>query len=313
MFSHLANHHPIQYAAVIPHRSVSRKRVKLSSCQPLITNMATYDKKSEKVIHLNNLVVDMLTCGLVPMSAADHPVFRALLHGFDPKYQLPSTTHFARKAIPERYASEKERITGELNKVIYISLTTDGWTSVAGDPYLSLTAHYVDVGWNLQTVCLHTMYAPGSHTGDYIAQFVRNGLLFYGLNLSSVAAVTTDNAANMVSAGNKLPCVRLGCFGHILHNAVTNALNAQEHVKELLVLSRRIVSTFSYSPLLRGKLKKVQKDLDLPFHTMVHDVSTRWSSIYRMLERLLEQYTAISQIFSEGEIDNCDFVMNLLV
>jgi hypothetical protein len=52
-----------------------------------------------------------------------------------------------------------------------ISFTFDAWTSEPGDPYLSITAHYIDappdrpMDWELKTDQLAFKYIEGRHTG----------------------------------------------------------------------------------------------------------------------------------------------------
>ena len=85
-----------------------------------------------------------------------------------------------------------------------MSLTSDGWTSITGDPYLSLTAHYITNGWMLKTKCLAAMYAPESYTADYLANFIRERLKEYQLRTGNVVSITTDSAANMIAMVRKL-------------------------------------------------------------------------------------------------------------
>lgn len=65
---------------------------------------------------------------------------------------------------------------------------------------MSLTGHYIDDEWNLTTRCLKTEYYPESHTAVNVLEFLKAGLQEYGMRLGNVAAVTTDNAANMCAA-----------------------------------------------------------------------------------------------------------------
>lgn len=86
------------------------------------------------------------------------------------------------------------------------------------------------------------------------------------------------------------------CIGHILHNAILKSLE-HEDIQRVLKLARRIVSLFHSSYNYRTKLKKTQKELDLPQHELVNDVVTRWGSKFKMLSRLKEQMPATNKIF----------------
>jgi hypothetical protein len=56
-----------------------------------------------------------------------------------------------------------------------ISITFDAWTSKAYDPYLAITAHYIDVPldqpleWELKSKLLGFEELQGSHTGANVA------------------------------------------------------------------------------------------------------------------------------------------------
>ena len=43
-----------------------------------------------------------------------------------------------------------------------------------------------------------------------------------------------------------------------------------------------------------SKLAEIQRQLSLPEHKLMQDVSTRWNSTYIMLERFYEQFEAIT-------------------
>ena len=97
-----------------------------------------------------------------------------------------------------------------------ISVTTDRWTSINSDAYLSLTAHYITEDWALVTKCLCTHYAP-----DNIASFVKDMVHKYGLRMGNIVSITTDSAANVIAAARKLGrCTSLRNFkkSHNLNN-----------------------------------------------------------------------------------------------
>ena len=237
--------------------------------------MRDYDVGSDKHNALTEALTNFITSGMVPICTVEKPSFKKLVRTFDSKYKLPGRNFFSHTAIPALYSKVCDEVKNELKQVNYVSLTTDGWFSTCRDPYLSLIVHYIDNNWTLQKKCLHTMYWPESHTGDNIAAFIKDDPAEYGMVPANVTSVTTDGAANMVSACAKFGVTRLGCFGHLLHNAISNGLNNDDSIKELLVLSWKIVSTFSYSFPYRQKLTKVQKELKLPIQSLINDVLMR--------------------------------------
>jgi len=69
---------------------------------------------------------------------------------FNLQFNLPSRNYFSRVAIPTLYAEAKS----EIQQNISIGGTTDLWSSITHEPYLSYTMHYIDREWKLQAKCL---------------------------------------------------------------------------------------------------------------------------------------------------------------
>ncbi|RXN19409.1 zinc finger BED domain-containing 1-like protein [Labeo rohita] len=76
---------------------------------------------------------------------------------------------------------------------------TDMWTSLTMESYLGVTCHYTDSNTELGSVVLGVSKFPKSHTADNIKKALSDLISDWGLT-GSVAAMVTDNAANMVSA-----------------------------------------------------------------------------------------------------------------
>ncbi|KAL7881094.1 hypothetical protein SRHO_G00033480 [Serrasalmus rhombeus] len=64
-----------------------------------------------------------------PFSVVENQGFRRLLHTLEPKYTIPSRTHFTRTVIPNLYEESKSKIVQILKDAASIAITTDGWTS----------------------------------------------------------------------------------------------------------------------------------------------------------------------------------------
>lgn len=72
------------------------------------------------------------------------------------------------------------------------SFTLDIWTKRRGEPFLSLTVHYISVDpknpllWKLETDQIGFEHAPGSHTGKNIAKLIVKVLRKYEIPLAKV-------------------------------------------------------------------------------------------------------------------------------
>lgn len=62
----------------------------------------------------------------------------------------------------------------------------------------------------------------------------------------------------------------------------------------MVSVSRRLVGHFKHSTMAINELTSIQEERNLPQHTLIQDVATRWNSTYYMLERLLEQKAAVA-------------------
>ena len=62
------------------------------------------------------------------------------------------------------YAKVKEKVTSLIKEQGHVSITTDLWSSIAQDSYLSLTAHFIISNHERQQACLRAVPFDGSHT-----------------------------------------------------------------------------------------------------------------------------------------------------
>merc|ERR1719282_929353 len=83
-----------------------------------------------------------------PINIVDGPGFKQLMYEMDPRYKLPTPKTLRNKLIPNLHAKSVGKIIKDLDDVKHCSLTTDGWTSMAGDKYTAYTIHYVN--WSAQ-------------------------------------------------------------------------------------------------------------------------------------------------------------------
>lgn len=118
------------------------------------------------------------------------------------------------------YRKRRGEIERDLANIKYFATTTDLWSSRTMDPYMSLTIHYIDEDFAMQSRCLQTSFFPQDHTGESIAQGLREAMASWSLQEDRLVCITTDNGANVVKAASLNNWTRLQCFGHRLHLAI---------------------------------------------------------------------------------------------
>lgn len=187
------------------------------------TKKTPYDKKSGKMI--TNSVTSFIARSMLPIQSVEKDGFQEMLQTLDPRYNLPSRRYFSETALPKLYESCRQTLSHKLQKVTYYATTSDLWSSRTSEPYLSLTIHFVDEEWQLQSFCLQTSYFPEDHTGELIAQGLKDALSSWSFDDEHMVCMTTDSGANVVSALRINNWQLLPCFGHRLHIAIGKFLN----------------------------------------------------------------------------------------
>ena len=301
MFQHMEKHHPNEYKVIRPTPVVCKKKQPSNqlSLKQIIERKQKYPKSSPKHKALTRLVTRFVCSAMLPIHIVDNKDFRQLIENLDCKYDMPGRNHFRYDAIPALYNEVRSEIEKELSEASSFSLTMDAWSAITTDPFLCVTCHFVGSDFVLKSRCLTCVYVPEDHTGINIASRVEEVLEEFQLKKEELLSVTTDAGSNMVVALKELKVLRLTCFGHVLHNAITNALKDQR-VSRAMGMCRRIVSAFSFSFKKAREFRKIQEELQIEKKTLKSDVSTRWGSVYRMLRSIKANHLAIQQLFSKG-------------
>lgn len=309
LLNHLKLHHISEYKEIARARSSteisssSRKsKVKTDGQQTLeqcIEKVKKFSTSSKEHRKLTEVVTNCIVRDVMPVYTVDKTGFRAMIQALNPRYQLPHKDYFSRVAIPSMYENTREQISLKMKKEAhYFSATTDLWSSCTSEPYLSLTVHYIDTEWNLQSHCLQANYMPEDHTGEQLQDALSTSFDEWNLDSRKLVAITTDNGSNIKLACQLLKFKRLSCFGHNLDLAINKGLK-DSRIDRVLGLCRKVIASFSYSWKRQRDLKEIQQQKDLPLKKLKGDVCTRWGSTADMVERILEQQDAIRAVLSQ--------------
>jgi len=310
LISHLRVHHPADHdefrklsaaATAASSATVKAKKKNTLRGQQLIQDSLKvtqkYERHSRKWQRLTDAITHCIGKDMLPLYTVEKPGFINLLKQFDPQYELPGRKYFTKTALPQLYERTRQSVVHDIKNIEFYSATTDMWSSVNSDPYMSYTIHYVSKEWDLRSIALGTMYFPQDHNGENLAEAITDTLQSWGLDSNNQVCITTDNGSNILRAVKTiLNWTHLPCFGHNLHLAIGNTLKDDGRVDRAVAVCKKLISAFSYSYKKKRELKDAQKELDLPEHSLVTDCQTRWGSTQKMIGRVLEQEKAIRKV-----------------
>lgn len=224
LFQHLANNHKPEWEKCMgsraekePEKRPAPKQVTLAAS---FSRGIPYNKADEKWKKITDAVAFHIAKDMVPIYTVEKAGFRHLLEVMDPRYELPSRKHFAEVVLPRLYNTTRNKVMKQLEDVPFFSATTDLWSSRTMQPYLSLTAHFINDEWGLEQICLQTSFFPEDHNSEEIAQGLKEALESWHLSEDRLVCMTTDSGTNMIKALTLNQWPNLQCFGHKLHNAI---------------------------------------------------------------------------------------------
>ncbi|KAM3861959.1 E3 SUMO-protein ligase ZBED1-like [Diretmus argenteus] len=257
---------------------------------------------SERAKRITRSIGIFIVKDLRPYSVVENAGFRGVLKATEPRYVIPARSTFTNTVIPNLYKETKSDVQDSLDEAGRIALTTDAWTSVATDSYVTITAHFISDNWQLLSFVLQTRRMTEQHTGRNLVNLINTAAQEWNVSIDDLAIVT-DNASNMIVAAQMGNYLHVKCFAHTINLASQRALKLPLVVK-LLGNIRRVSAFFHRSTNGKAMLDEKQKQiqgLQKP-KKLKTDVSTRWNSAYEMVERFLFLQPSITATLLSPEI-----------
>ena len=193
------------------------------------------------------------------------------------------------------YKSEKRKLLSMLKSCgSRVCITSDLWTSIVTDGYITITAHFITDDWVLHKKLLNFSYMPSPHTGVSISDKIYKFLFEWNLEFK-LFSVTLDNASSndafiatlrtQLNLRNAL--IFKGEFFHIRCCAHILNLIVQEGLKDMDASVLKIRESVKYikgSQSRKEKFKECVAQVALEKKKgLRQDVPTRWNSTYLML------------------------------
>ncbi|CAH9082608.1 unnamed protein product [Cuscuta europaea] len=227
-----------------------------------------------------------------------------------PRFVIPSRMTVVRD-VYKLFSDEKKKLQAEIKKQNQrVCLTTDCWTSLQNINYMCLTAHYIDVEWNLCKKVLNFCQIS-SHKGELVGKVIESCLHDWGID--RVLTITVDNASSndtmIAFLKRKLNSWKgsvLGgefmhsrCCAHIINLIVSEGL---KDLHDSISAIRNAVRFIRSSPARLSKFKACAEREKIEFNgLLVLDVPTRWNSTYLMLESAIKFQNAFERYEDEDD------------
>jgi len=237
-----------------------------------------------------------------PISFVENEGFRELIKTFDPNYLIPGRKHFSTIYLPRKYAEVKNVLIQKIKiNSIWVTLTSDAWTSYSGQCYLSVTCHYLTEEWKREDFFLRLFPLTESHTAKYLNEIITNVLIDFNISPGKMLSLTHDQGSNIKKAAANLPFKSVLCFAHVMQNCIKEAFSGSKRrkiipnskINQIIERVRTICRHFKKSTKSSLLLQQSISDLGMVDKKVIIDVITRWDSIHAMLDRFLELKNAI--------------------
>lgn len=79
---------------------------------------------------------------MLPLSFVQGKGFRALMQMVEPAYPIPSRRSITRR-MDIHYEESKQRLLMKLATADKVAITTDCWTALTAESYMTITCHFI--------------------------------------------------------------------------------------------------------------------------------------------------------------------------
>ncbi|KAL4131395.1 hypothetical protein QTP88_008711 [Uroleucon formosanum] len=267
---------------------------------------------SEKTEQIHQALAKMIAVNQMPISFCSSEGFKQFMAVVEPNYKICKEG-----AIKSRMKVLRSSVTEIIKKKLRdsksIACTSDCWSSLSQNSYITVTTHIIDDQWCLKSYTLTTHAMEESHTAVNLAHQLEDTFDKWEIG-GKIMTVVTDNARNAINAVQLLTNISetydVTCAAHSIQLAVNNGLE-QDGITTLIQLSSKMVGHFKHSNVAKHALTKMQEQLGLTQQSLIQSCKTRWNSVYMMLDRLYANRCAVTNVLADRNTTNVSIAKKL--
>ena len=290
----------------------SKKHESNANLQNSNSNLLSFFEKREspmelQVTNAETLFTHFIIEHNVPIAVSDHagPLFRKMF----PDTEIAKKYGCARtktSAIIDNLSRDKIETIVETLQKTFFACATDGSNDVNTQLYPIVVRYYNKEIDQIMTALLSMPSCNESCTGENIFNLLNREFVKYNIPWGNCVSFGCDNASVMTGkhkgvakfvADQNENIYISGCPCHLVHIAAQKA--AQKIPIKFEDLLVDIYYYLDKSSKRNLELKNCQLMCEIKTHKILKHVSTRWLSLGKCLERLLEQWDALKMFFEQ--------------
>ena len=148
-------------------------------------------------------------------------------------------------------------VVQEMIKGQRFGVTTDLWTDLNNESFMSLTLHFITEDMEMITLALECAPFDGRHTGENIAKGMEAILERHGISDDDIEGAVTDNAKNVIAGlRDHTNIKRFACLAHTLDLCAKSLLDSNE-MQATIKKTRALVGHFKHSSTATAALRSM--------------------------------------------------------
>ena len=298
---HMQRHHKNEYDTIMCERA--NKRLKLGKAGDTSTIQQKLTKfMASSTDEYQECLLDWMIESYQPLTAVQKDSFRKLTQSLNKTAPIIGQEKI-RSLLSIKYFETQQYIT-KILKGNNVALTTDSWTSIAKEGFVTCTMHFIEpLTWSLHSFSLGIIKKDGASTANDAVRYAEEHMKKFNVSYPQLTFIVTDTEA-MIAAGRlfKEKSTEEGgkTFDHKLELVTKLAFKDTPESISAMAACRGIVNFFNSSSQATEKLKEKSKAMLGAALTVIQDVVTRWWSTFSMCERLLKLRTVLTIMHLEG-------------
>ena len=196
---HIQRHHKKEYENIMCERA--NKRFKCREAENISTGIQQkLTPFMDSVGVYEECLLDWMIDSYQPLSAVQKDSFRKLTHFLYRKAPIIGEDRI-RNLLSMKFFETQQNII-KILKGKNVALTTDAWTSIAKEGYVTCTLHFIEpLTWTLHYFSLGILKKDGTLRANDVVRYTEEHMKKSNLSYPQLTCIVTDTEAKLIAAG----------------------------------------------------------------------------------------------------------------